>query len=283
MPILPEDEQVRGGVYLCQTGACVSCGSCCGLYNIPDLSRDHLHAVLTERTGSFAGTPRTIDAILAFEQERLRVEGAEVPIPDFHHCVFVGLIQDDGERIGCLLHPLALGNGGVDWRGLSFYGGAACKYFFCPTYDNLESRWKRLAREVLDDWYEYGLIIPEHRFLAALLGAVEARSGCTLDIDNLSEETREALADLLRLKLSWPFRDQEMPLAHNFFSTKETERPHLLGAPPLQAPCPHLILHELDTLPEHAAPAMIMLEELLGRAEGALAEMKGPAGKPVLR
>lgn len=79
-----------------------------------------------------AGTSRSIDAILAFEQERLRAEGSDVPIPDFHHCVFVGLIQDGGERIGCLLHPLALGNGGVDWRGLSFYGGAACKYFFCP-------------------------------------------------------------------------------------------------------------------------------------------------------
>jgi len=278
MPILPEDKLVRGGVYLCQTGPCVSCGSCCGLYNIQDLSRDRLHAILAERTESFAGVPRTIDAILAFEQERLRVEGAVVPIPDFHHCVFVGLIQDGGERIGCLLHPLALGNGGVDWRGLSFYGGAACKYFFCPTYDELEPRYKRITREVLDDWYEYGLIIPEHRFLAALLGAVEARSGCELDIDELSDEAKDALADLLRLKLRWPFRAKETPLARNFFSTKETKRPHLLGEPPLQGPCPHLILHELDTLPEHVEPAMVLLEELLGRVEGAMAEMKDRRG-----
>jgi hypothetical protein len=271
MPILPEDEQVRGGVYLCQTGACVSCGSCCGLYNIPGLSRDRLRAILAERTGSFAGTPRTIDAILTFEQDRLRVEGSDFPIPDFHHCVFVGLIQDGGERIGCLLHPLALGNGGVDWRGLSFYGGAACKYFFCPTYDELEPRYKRITREVLDDWYEYGLIIPEHRFLAALLGAVEDRLGAALDPERLCQEGRATLAELLRLKLSWPFRDRQAPLAWNFFSTKETHRLSLLGPEHAQDPGLRLLLHELETLPEHAEVAQRLLRDLLGRAADAVA------------
>jgi hypothetical protein len=238
---------------------------------MPGLSRDRMHAILAERTGSFAVTPRTIDAILAFEQERLRVEGSDFPIPDFHHCVFVGMIQDGGERIGCLLHPLALGNGGVDWRGLSFYGGAACKYFFCPTYDEMEPRYKRITREVLDDWYEYGLIIPEHRFLAALLGAVEGRLGSAIDPERLSEGGRIALAELLRLKLSWPFRDRQAPLAWNFFSTKETHRPCLLG--PEQAHDPELrqLLHELDTLPEHAEAAQRLLRDLLGRAADAVA------------
>ena len=266
MPTLIEDDQVRGGVYLCQTGACVSCGSCCGLYNMPDLSRDRLRAILAERTESFAGTSRSINAILAFEQERLRVEGSDVPIPDFHHCVFVGLIQDGGERIGCLLHPLALGNGGVDWRGLSFYGGAACKYFFCPTYDELEPRYKRITREVLGDWYEYGLIIPEHRLLAALLGAVEDRLGFDLDPERLSGEGRTALAELLRLKLSWPFRDKTVPLAWNFFSTKETKRPALLEIKPGEDGQLRPILHELETLPEHGLAAQRLLRELLDRA-----------------
>jgi hypothetical protein len=271
MPTLPEDELVRGQVYLCQTGPCVSCGSCCGLYNMPDLSRDRLRAILAERTGSFAGTPRSIDAILAFEQERLQVEGSDFPIPDFHHCVFVGLIQDGGERIGCLLHPLALGNGGVDWRGLSFYGGAACKYFFCPTYDELEPRHKRITREVLNDWYEYGLIIPEHRFLATLLGAVEDRLGAALDPERLCHEGRAALAELLRLKLSWPFRDRQAPLAWNFFSTKETHRPTLLGPQHAQDPGLRQLLHELETLPEHAEAAQRLLRDLLGRAADAVA------------
>ena len=269
MPILPEDEQVRGGVYLCQTGPCTSCGSCCGLYNVRGLSREGLRAVLDERTRAFASVPRTIVAILAFEQKRLDIEGRDHPVPDFHHCAFVGLIRDGGERVGCLLHPLADGNAGVDWRGLSFYGGAACKHFFCPTYDRLEARWKRLVRHVVDDWYAYGLIIPEHRLLAALLGAVEARLGRELDPDDLSPDDRIALAEMLRVKLDWPLRDADTHLAWNFFSTHRTERPGLDAGQPadpllLQALC------ELDTLPEHSAPALARLEELLDRTASAL-------------
>lgn len=263
MPTLPEDDLVRGHVYLCQTGPCVSCGSCCGLYNMTELSREGLRAILVERTDSFAKVPRTIDGILAFEQERARTE--EAPIEDFHHCVFVGLIRDEGERIGCMLHPLASGNEGIDWRGLSFYGGAACKHFFCPSYDELDAHFKRVAREVLEDWYEYGLIIPEHRFLEAALGAVESRLGFALDAHTLAPEGTAGLAELLRLKLHWPFRDKKRPLAWNFFSTKETKRPTLLEDKPGQDRQIRQMLHELETLPEHAQAAEKLLQELLNR------------------
>jgi hypothetical protein len=270
MPTLPEDEQVRGHVYLCQTGPCVSCGSCCGLYNMADLSRERLRAILAERTDTFAGVPRTIDDILAFEQERMRIEGADAPIADFHHCFFVGLIQDGWERVGCLLHPLASGNGGIDWRGLSFYGGAACKHFFCPSYDQLAARFKRIAREVLEDWYEYGMIIPEHRFLEAALGAVESRLGFSLDAATITPEEKTALAELLRLKICWPFRDQHAPLAWNFFSTRKTARPSLLENKPGTDQHIHQILHELGSLPEHAQAAEKLLHDLLNRTATSL-------------
>ena len=270
MPILPEDEQVRGGVYLCQTGTCVSCGSCCGLYNIPGLSRERLHAILGERTRDFAAVPRTIEAILDFERRRLEIEGTDYPVADFHHCAFVGLIRDEGERVGCLLHPLASGNGGVDWRGLSFYGGAACKHFFCPTYDELKPEWKRLARTILTDWYEYGLIIPEHRFLQAVLEEVEDRLGAPLDGQGLGEEGLSALGRLVRLKLDWPYRDASVPPAWNFFSTKATARP-ARAYPEGVAPQRLLdIMRELDTLPEHAAEAAEKLQALLDLAVSAL-------------
>lgn len=263
MPTLPEDEQVRGQVYLCQTGPNLSCGSCCGLYNMARLSRERLRAILAERTDAFAGVPRTVDDILAFEQQRMGVEGVDAPIADFHHCVFVGLIRDGGERVGCLLHPLAAGNGGIDWRGLSFYGGAACKHFFCPSYDELEARFKRVAREVLDDWYEYGLIIPEHRFLEAVLGAVEAGLGQALDTRTMNPDGKKALADLLRLKLTWPYRDPDGPLAWNFFSTRATARPVQpgdTGNPEIRP-----ILRELDTLPEHVRAGEELLRRMLDR------------------
>lgn len=137
MPALPEDEQVRGHVYLCQTGPCVSCGSCCGLYNMADLSRERLHAILCARTDSFAAVPRSIDGILAFEEERMRIEGGPAPTKHFHHCVFVGLIRDEGERVGCLLHPLALDNRGIDWRGLSFTAGRPASISSAQAMTNL--------------------------------------------------------------------------------------------------------------------------------------------------
>lgn len=261
--LLPEDEQVRGNAYLCQTGPCVSCGGCCGLYNISGLTREHLHALLAERTDAFAAVPRNIDAILAFETQRQQREGTNYPAADFHHCVFTGLIRDGGERVGCLLHPLALGNGGIDWRGLSYYGGAACKHFFCPTYDLLETRWKRLVREVLADWYEYGLIIPEHRFLEAAFGFLEARLGTELDAGMLDGTQQDAVRELLRLRLGWPYRGEDMPLGWNFFSTKDTGRPALPGLPEQTAPLLRTMLEELDTRPDHAAEALARIGEAL--------------------
>jgi hypothetical protein len=257
MPTRDEDKLVRGGVYLCQVGTCVSCGGCCGLYNRADLTRAALHAILAERTRDFARVPRTIDAVLAFEQERLLVEGDASPIPDFHHCVFVGLIEDGGERVGCLLHPLATGNAGVDWRGLSFYGGAACKHFFCPTYDELEPRFKRIAREALLDWYEYGLIIPEHRFLAAVFGLLETALGRALDPER---DEPSVLRNLLLLRLDWPFGDPTRPLGWNFFSTRQTERPDIPGGE-TRGPQVHAVLRELGTLPELSDQAASFLEE----------------------
>lgn len=33
------DKTAPGGVYLCRVNENLSCGACCGLYNVPDLSR----------------------------------------------------------------------------------------------------------------------------------------------------------------------------------------------------------------------------------------------------
>ncbi len=270
MIMLPEDARVPGGVYLCQAGPNLSCGGCCGLYNMTGLSREGLRAILLERTERFADVPRTVDDILAFEQERLVREGADYPIADFHHCVFVGLIQDDGERIGCLLHPLATGNKGVDWRGLSFYGGAACKLFFCPSYHEGDAPWKRAAREVIEDWFEYGLVAPEYRLNQALFEEVEARAGRPIDPDSLDPDLKSALAALFRVKVDWPFRAPATPLAWNFFSTKDTARPDLPAQILVNAPRMRAILRELDTPPEQATAAAAMAEERIERVVEAL-------------
>ncbi|NLY41859.1 MAG: hypothetical protein GX055_09590 [Desulfovibrionales bacterium] len=226
MRVLEHDALVPGAVYLCQVADSVSCGGCCGLYNVHELRRDSLRAMLLERTTQFVTVARTIAGIDAFAAERLAVEGTDYPDASLHHCPFVGLIiHPAGERVGCLLHPLATGNGGVDWRGLSYYGSAACSLFFCPTYSALTPRWKRLVRELIIDWYSYGLIIVEHRFLAAVLAEVESRLGQELGSQHLGHKARKALADLCMLRLEWPFQRPGTRLGRNFFSIQDSPRP----------------------------------------------------------
>ena len=132
-----------GGVYLCQVNQQVSCGACCGLYNVAEVSRDALESMLTDRTRNFARVPREADAIVAFGRQVLKKLRGRAPFPDFHHCPFVGLVGQSFARVGCLLHPLAAGNDGVDYRGLSYYGGMACRVYFCPVFSFL---WRRCLK-----------------------------------------------------------------------------------------------------------------------------------------
>ncbi len=113
------DSDVPGGVYLCQISERISCGACCGLYNVADPSREGLTRMLAARTDAFAEVDRDVDAILSFKREVEAPENQERPFPDFHHCPYIGLVGRNHSRVGCLLHPLAKGNGGVDFRGVS--------------------------------------------------------------------------------------------------------------------------------------------------------------------
>ena len=120
------------------------------------------------RTRRFAAVPRTVAGIDAFKASIEGTEPRKRPFPDFHHCAFLGMIEDAGRRVGCLLHPLARGNGGVDWRGLSYYGGMACRTYFCPSVRHLPVRWLTAVRQSMDHWYLHGLVVTERRLLAAL-------------------------------------------------------------------------------------------------------------------
>ncbi len=222
------DRRTPGGVYLCQVSATVSCGACCGLYNVNDLSREALTRMLEDRTGRFARVPRSIEAIDDFAGETFfRTEGQKRPIPDFHHCPFLGLISPGNCTVGCLLHPLAQGNDGVDWRGLSYYGAFACATYFCPTCHQLAPGHKRLIRQAADNWYDYGLMITESDMLATFLDRVENRLGQSLDGQHieLRPEALDALRHFLAIKTTWPFRDPDRFRGANFFFNKEENQP----------------------------------------------------------
>ena len=214
-------------VYLCQVSRQVSCGACCGLYNIPNLCRDALQERLARRTQRFAAIPRTEAAIEHFRRQTEGWTPEDRPLPQFHHCPFLGLVGVERSRVGCLLHPQAPGNQGRDWRHLSYYGAEACRSYFCPSSRILPSRWLQLVRSVLNDWDAYGLILTEHRFLRVLFEALEQRLGGPLR--PAAAECPLACARLRKLfdlKQSWPYRRSDGPgLCHFPFDNGLYPRP----------------------------------------------------------
>lgn len=238
-------------VYLCQVSPNVSCGACCGLYNIAGLSRVKLEAMLERRTRWFAQVPPTVSGIDAFKARVERTEPQERPFPDFHHCAFLGMIEDAGRRVGCLLHPLAKGNDGLDWRGLSYYGGMACRTYFCPSVRQLPARWLTAVRQCMDHWYLHGLIVTERRLITAFFEVLEQRIGRRIKASDFIRNSlpSQGLNEFARLKTNWPFRRLNAPGACNyFFEDGQYHRPALEPIAGGNAASPFdVIFRELDT------------------------------------
>ncbi len=220
------DKTAPGGVYLCQINENVSCGACCGLYNVPDLTREKLSLMLSERTEAFMKVPREIDAILEFGKNQLSAENKVRPFPEFHHCPYIGFIGKERMRPGCLLHPASDGNNGIDYSGLSYYGSMTCHIYFCPSYTMLPENYKRIIREAADDWYAYGLIITEIVLINAFFSEIESRLQGKIDETDI--QTNQALIGIIKefigFKADWPFRSSADTAANYFFKDNLYER-----------------------------------------------------------
>ena len=208
-------------IYLCQVSQTVSCGACCGLYNLADPSRQGIRSLLDRRTASFSRVPREMAAVLDFgrkESEALAKNPA--PMPEFHHCPYLGLIGPGKTRVGCLLHPLAENNNGVDLRGLSHYGSMTCGMYFCPTHRRIAPDFKQILRSVNDDWYLFGLVVQEADLLAAFYDEITSRCRSSgLDPAAASRPHAQNLwARLFDLKITWPYAAGNRPLASYFFN-----------------------------------------------------------------
>lgn len=261
------DAEDTGSVYLCQVSDRVSCGACCGLYNVKDLSKTRLEAMLTERTDAFASVPRSEEGLDGF---RLRIESASSspgrPFPEFHHCPFLGLIGPDKSRVGCLLHPAASGNDGKDFRWVSWYGAMACRIYFCPTQRHLAPSYQRIVRETADHWYLYGLIVTEHRLLAAFFREVENRIGRRPNVTDFKPDSKAGalFREFADLKNHWPHRRKGAPGAcHYLFENGEYDRPEVQREnPAIPLSRYEAIFRELDSGFYHAGDVR--------RAEGRL-------------
>jgi hypothetical protein len=187
-----------------------------------DPSRENMSMLLERRTTRFAAVDRrNLDAVLSFQKWVADIEPQERPLPEFHHCPFIGLIGQELSRPGCLLHPL--GNDGLDLRGLSDYGGLACRSYFCPTHERLAADIKRSIRHAARNWYEYGLMITEAGLIQAVLDAA-SRLGISEEAD--PERDVDVIRKWMDIKRTWPYRSNpDMELIHYFFNDRLYDRP----------------------------------------------------------
>ncbi len=273
----PLDRPYAPAVYLCQVREGVSCGACCGLYNQADLSPESLEARLAGRTAAFARVPRTVEAIDAFGRAAEGWTPATRPFADFHHCPFLGLAGAGGKQVGCLLHPEAPGNGGVDWRGLSYYGGMACRTYFCPATRHLPPAWLAAVGQSMEHWYLHGLIVTERCLLEAFFQEIEGRIGRPVRESDFAPGSPAAalLRAFAALKIDWPHRRADAPGPCNyFFENGAYPRPEVLGwGPDRPASRFAAIFRELDSAfasPADLRAAEARLEELFRRIAAAL-------------
>lgn len=266
-----------GGVYLCRIGGGVSCGACCGLYNRRGFSRSSLEGLLARRTERFRGVPRTAEAIDAYAREEERREIGPPRWAEVYRCPFLGFTGEDAAMPGCLLHPQAAGNDGVDYRGLSFYGGLACRDYFCPAHRTLRAPWKRILRAAAADWYEYGILVTEHRLLGLFFGEAEARLGRALE-EGDEAAALPAFREFASLALAWPWRDPlQADPGRDPFDDGSRPRPGEGPAPAADPPSRILLL--LRELCSHFRSG----EDLVSaarRIEAPISRLAGGSGRP---
>ncbi len=215
---LNHDTLTPGRVYLCQVSPGISCGACCGLYNVADASRFAINEMLERRTEIFKKTRRDYESIFAFADEIAKTENRNRPVDNFHHCPYIGFMDTEPLSPGCLLHPLAAGNNGLDLRGASYYGGMPCHMYFCPTCHEIPERYKKAARMSADDWWIFGLFITESAVIKCFFENVELCAGKKIEPDSLKNHHAfcSAVRSFMRLKAEWPFRKDDV-LANYFF------------------------------------------------------------------
>ncbi|MBF0224716.1 MAG: hypothetical protein HQK76_04600 [Desulfobacterales bacterium] len=237
-------------VYLCQINDLVSCGACCGLYNIENISYEYLTDILTYRTVIFQKIPRTTEDILKFKENIEAKENQNRPFIDFHHCPFIGMVGEKKSRVGCLLHPLNEGNKGIDFRGLSFYGGMACRIYFCPSCKKLPKSYKEIVRDLSENWYEFGLIITETKMLNTFFKELENCIGKPIDREEIVHHTsrKAIIKKFLRLKFNWQFKLKSASLCNYFFEDDQYLKPCIDYQSIASMPSKHdLILRELNS------------------------------------
>ncbi len=195
--------------HLCQPDSGKSCGACCGLYNYRGSNRSNLEYRLKRRTKAFRKLERyTPQALNKFSNWVRSTEPQEKLLETIHNCEFLGFLDSECRRVGCLLHPCR--HDGRDLRGCSFYGAELCDGHLCLSYQKLtrEEKWAVILS--LEDWYLYGICITDIDLCKSFFALAAERIGAEPSLSVISRQAvRRAVKDFLSLKVSWPYRTDD--------------------------------------------------------------------------
>ncbi len=203
-------------LHLCQPDGGKSCAACCGIYNYADSSRASLAARLHLRTERFRRDVRGAGDLHAFSRTIRAVEDQTSLFEVIYCCEYAGFL-DAGERhAGCLLHPAQ--NGGIDLRGVSFYGRELCNGHVCPSDRFLSPAEKLALIYLLDDWYLYGLCLTDIDLVKGYFRHLADCLGEAPDPERFREENVRAIARrFFDFKINWRFRSPEVNRFGRFY------------------------------------------------------------------
>ncbi len=256
-------------ISLCQRSE-ASCGACCGLYNVQDLSRESVRAELRRRTRALARVERT-EAGFRVAAEALAAAGPAPLFPSVRLCPLLGFLDAGETRIGCLAHPKA--TGGPDLRACGVYDVSTCDAFLCPSHAWLSEEEATLAASALaGDFHLYGLVITDAPFLRAVLSALEERTGLSPAPSDLEQpDFRAALRELLALK------EELQPGSEGVSGAFRAREARSHAEPDAAAPPAEQVLDALGADGSSGNDAEGLLPEVerrLGRCAAALAEAR---------
>jgi len=203
-------------INLCQPDSGKSCGACCGIYNYVDSSPEALGDRLRRRTERFRSEVRGAEDLAAFSRTIRAAEDQARRFDVIYCCEFAGFLDHGERRVGCLLHPAQ--NGGVDMRGVSFYGRELCDGHLCPSYHFLSRAEQATLVEILDDWYLYGLCITDIDLVKDYFRHIGDRLGETPASAMFQRGPALAIArSFFAFKVDWPFRSPEINRFGRFY------------------------------------------------------------------
>ena len=195
-------------VHLCQPDPCKSCGACCGLYNYADSTKESLVKRLRRRTALFHETVNGPGDLEDFSRMIKESEPQTKIYEVIYCCEYLGFLDNNEKRVGCLLHPLQ--NGDKDFRDASFYGRDLCDGHFCPSYHHISREEKLALINIIEDWYFYGLCITDIDLVKEYFRFISEGIGEMPSADRFKEGALKKIAlCFFSLKLSWLFRSPE--------------------------------------------------------------------------